>query len=157
MKTKIFVSAILLAGLLTACEKDAPVVSAAPVETAPAETVVTAPVETETPSRFDIYAEVGLTADLSQLSDNQRQMIGLLIDAAKITDNIFWQQVWGDKDELLDSIDDDKMRRFALYNYGPWDRLAADQPFIESYGPRPPGARFYPEDMTKTEFEALQQ
>ena len=157
MKTKIFVSAILLAGLLTACEKDAPVVSAAPVETAPAETVVTAPVETETPSRFDIYAEVGLTADLSQLSDNQRQMIGLLIDAAKITDNIFWQQVWGDKDELLDSIDDDKMRRFALYNYGPWDRLAADQPFIESYGPRPPGARFYPEDMTKTEFEAWQQ
>ena len=157
MKTKIFVSAILLAGLLTACEKDAPVVSAAPVETAPAETVVTAPVETETPSRFDIYAEVGLTADLSELSDNQRQMIGLLIDAAKITDNIFWQQVWGDKDELLDSIDDDKMRRFALYNYGPWDRLAADQPFIESYGPRPPGARFYPEDITKAEFEAWQQ
>ncbi|MDX2427927.1 MAG: Zn-dependent hydrolase, partial [Xanthomonadales bacterium] len=157
MKTKIFVSAILLAGLLTACEKDTPVVSAPPVETAPAETAVTALVETETPSRFDIYAEVGLTADLSQLSDNQRQMIGLLIDAAKITDDIFWQQVWGDKDELLDSIDDDKMRRFALYNYGPWDRLAADQPFIESYGPRPPGARFYPEDMTKTEFEAWQQ
>ena len=45
MKTKIFVSAILLAGLLTACEKDAPVVSAAPVETAPAETVVTAPLK----------------------------------------------------------------------------------------------------------------
>jgi len=157
MKTKIFVSAILLAGLLTACEKDSPVVSAPPVETAPAETAVTAPVETETPSRFDIYAEVGLTADLSQLSDNQRQMIGLLIDAAKITDNIFWQQVWGNKDELLDSIADNKMRRFALYNYGPWDRLAADQPFIESYGPRPPGARFYPEDMTKAEFEAWQQ
>jgi len=157
MKTKIFVSAILLAGLLTACEKDTPVVSAAPAETAPAETAVTAPVETETPSRFDIYAEVGLTTDLSHLSANQRQMIGLLIDAAKITDNIFWQQVWGDKDELLDSIDDDKMRRFAFYNYGPWDRLAADQPFIESYGPRPPGARFYPEDMTRAEFEAWQQ
>ena len=157
MKTKIFVSAILLAGLLTACEKDSPVVSSAPVEAAPAETAVTTQVETETPSRFDIYAEVGLSADLSHLSDNQREMIGLLIDAAKITDNIFWQQVWGDKDELLDSIDDPKMKRFAYYNYGPWDRLAADQPFIESYGPRPPGARFYPEDMTKAEFEAWQQ
>ena len=106
MKTNILVSAILLAGLLTACEKDAPVVSEAPVETAPVETVAAEPVEAETPSRFDIYAEVGLTTDLSQLSDNQRQMIGLLIDAAKITDNIFWQQVWGDKDELLNSIDD---------------------------------------------------
>ncbi len=157
MKTKIIVSAILLASLLSACEKDTPVVTAAPAESAPVETAVAASAEAETPSRFDIYAEVNLTTDLSHLSANQRQMIGLLIDAAKITDDIFWQQVWGDKDELLDSIDDNKMRRFADYNYGPWDRLAADQPFIESYGPRPPGARFYPEDMTKAEFEAWQQ
>jgi len=154
MKTKLFVSAILLAGLLSACEKDQPVTSAEPAEEAP---VVSAPVEAEKPSRFDIYTEVGLTTDLSHLSDNQRQMIGLLIDAGKITDDIFWQQVWGDKDELLDGIDDPKMKRFAFYNYGPWDRLAADQSFIESYGPRPPGARFYPEDMTKAEFEAWQQ
>jgi len=157
MKTKIIVSAFLLTGLLGACEKDTPVVSATTPEAAAVETPVTAPVESETPSRFDIYAEVGLTTDLSHLSDNQRQMIGLLIDAGKITDDIFWQQVWGDKDELLDSIEDTKTRRFALYNYGPWDRLAADQAFIESYGPRPPGARFYPQDMTKQEFEAWQQ
>ena len=157
MKIKILVSSILLAGLLGACEKDTPAVSAAPHEAAPVETAVTAPVEAETPSRFDIYAEVGLSADLSHLSDNQKQMIGLLIDAAKITDDIFWQQVWGDKDALLESIEDPKKKRFAYYNYGPWDRLAADQPFIESYGPRPPGARFYPEDMTKAEFEAWQQ
>jgi len=81
----------------------------------------------------------------------------LLIDAGKITNEIFWLQVWGDKDELLNGIEDPKTRRFANYNYGPWDRLAADQPFIESYGPRPPGARFYPQDMTKAEFEAWQQ
>ncbi len=157
MKIKILVSSILLAGLLGACEKDTPVVNAAPHEAAPVETLIAAPVEAETPSRFDIYAEVGLSADLSHLSDNQRQMIGLLIDAGKITDDIFWQQVWGDKDALLESIEDPKKKRFAYYNYGPWDRLAADQPFIESYGPRPPGARFYPEDMTKAEFEAWQQ
>ena len=157
MNTKIIVSAFLLAGMLSACEKDTPVVSAEPEAAAPVETPVTAPVEAEAPSRFDIYAEVGLTTDLSHLSDNQRQMIGLLIDAAKITDDIFWQQVWGDKDELLDSIEDPKKKRFAMYNYGPWDRLAADQPFIESYGPRPPGARFYPEDMSKEEFEAWEQ
>ena len=154
MKTKIIVSAVLLASLLSACEKDQPAIAVKPAEEAP---VVSAPAEAEKPSRFDIYTEVGLTTDLSHLSDNQKQMISLLIDAAKITDDIFWQQVWGDKDELLNSIDDPKMKRFAFYNYGPWDRLAADQSFIESYGPRPPGARFYPEDMTKTEFEAWQQ
>jgi hypothetical protein len=154
MKTKLIVSAILLAGLLSACEKDQPVTAVKPTKEAP---VVSAAAEAEKPSRFDIYTEVGLTTDLSHLSDNQRQMIGLLIDAAKITDDIFWQQVWGDKDELLSSIDDPKMKRFAFYNYGPWDRLAADQSFIESYGPRPKGARFYPEDMSKSEFETWQQ
>jgi hypothetical protein len=157
MKTKIFVSAILLAALLSACEKDAPVVNSEPVAGTPVETVAAGPAEAEAPSRFDIYAEVGLTTDLSHLGDNQKQMIGLLIDAGKITDDIFWQQVWGDKDELLNSIEDPRVRRFAEYNYGPWDRLAGDQPFIENFGPRPPGARFYPQDMSKAEFEAWQQ
>jgi len=157
MKTKLFVSAILLAGLLSACGKEDKTVSVQVSAKIPPVTVTVAPAEAEKPSRFDIYAEVGLGTDLSRLSDNQRQMIGLLIDAGKITDDIFWQQVWGDKDELLNSIDDPKTRRFAFYNYGPWDRLAADQSFIESHGPRPPGARFYPQDMSKEEFEAWQQ
>jgi hypothetical protein len=81
----------------------------------------------------------------------------LLIEAGKITDDIFWLQVWGDKDKFLNEIADPKIKRFATYNYGPWDRLAADQSFIESHEPRPPGARFYPQDMSKTEFESWQQ
>ncbi len=157
MKTKLFISVILLASLLSACEKDDQTAASKVAEQAPANITASAPAEAEKPSRFDIYADVGLTTDLSHLSDNQKQMIGLLIDAAKITDEIFWLQVWGDKNELLDSIDDPKARQFAIYNYGPWDRLAADQPFIESYGPRPAGAGFYPRDMSKTEFEAWQQ
>jgi hypothetical protein len=84
-------------------------------------------------------------------------MVAILIDAAKITDDLFWRQVWGDKDGLLEGIDDPRTRRFAEYNYGPWDRLANDQPFIESYGPRPPGANFYPQDISKAEFEAWEQ
>ena len=157
MNSQRIVIVILVASLLTACEKDQPVATAKPQEKAVAEATVVAPAESEKPSRFDIYAEVGISADLSHLSDNQKEMIGLLIEAAKITDAIFWKQVWGDKDELLNSIEDPKARRFALYNYGPWDRLAADQPFIEKFGPRPPGARFYPEDMTREEFEAWPQ
>ena len=157
MKTKLFIFVILLASLLSACEKDNQPVASKVAEQAPANVTASAPAEAEKPSRFDIYADVGLTTDLSHLSDNQKQMISLLIDAAKITDEIFWLQVWGDKDDLLDSIDDPKARQFAIYNYGPWDRLAADQSFIESYGPRPAGAGFYPQDMSKTEFEAWQQ
>jgi len=157
MRTRNFIAAILLAGILSACEKDSPVATTEPAETAPVAPTVTEAEATEPPSRFDIYAEVTLTADLSHLSERQKQMVGLLIDAGKITDDIFWQQVWGDKDALLDSIDDPKVKNFAIYNYGPWDRLAGDQPFIESYGPRPPGVQFYPQDMSKAEFDAWQQ
>lgn len=157
MKTKLFVSAILLASLLSACEKDSQSVTAQPAQEAPVDTVTAAPVEVEKPSRFDIYAEVGLTTDLSHLSVRQKEMIKLLIAAGELTDEIFWQQVWGDKDSLLESIEDPKARQFAFYNYGPWDRLAADQSFLESHGPRPPGARFYPQDMSKEEFDAWEQ
>ena len=157
MKTKSFVFAFLLAGLLSACDQEDKTVSVQVSAEIPPVTVTVDPVEAEKPSRFDIYSEVRLSTDLSHLSDNQKEMVGLLIDAGKITNEIYWLQVWGDKDELLDGIEDPKARRFAFYNYGPWDRLAADQPFIESAGPRPPGARFYPQDMTKAEFEAWQQ
>lgn len=109
------------------------------------------------PSRFDIYAKVKLTADLSHLSERQKQMISVLIDAAKITDDLFWQQVWGSKESLLSGIDDPDLRRFAYFNYGPWDRLDGDKPFIKGFEQRPPGAQFYPQDMTKEEFEAWEQ
>ena len=157
MKTKLIISAVLLTGLLSACQRDPQTDTVEATQPAPAATTQPAATEAPEPSRFDIYADVRLTTDLGHLSEAQKQMVGLLIEAGKITDDIFWQQVWGDKDALLNSIEDPKARRFAEYNYGPWDRLAADQPFIESYGPRPPGARFYPEDMSREEFEAWQQ
>ena len=109
------------------------------------------------PSRYDIYATVRLTADLSHLSDRQKQMIPILIEASEIMDELFWQQAWGDKEALLSSIENPKQRRFADINYGPWDRLAADKPFLESADKKPLGARFYPEDMSKEEFEAWEQ
>ena len=105
--------------------------------------------------RPGIYADFTLTADLSDLTDNQRQMIGLLIDAAQIMDGLFWRQTFGDDHESwLASIADADTRRFAELNYGPWDRLDDDKPFMEGIGAKPPGANFYPKDMSKEEFEA---
>lgn len=107
--------------------------------------------------RIDIYAPFTLDADLSALSDNQKRMIGILIDASKIMDDLFWRQAWGDKEALLSGIEDPQTRRFAEINYGPWDRLANNRPFVDGVGPKPAGANFYPEDMTKAEFEAWEQ
>jgi hypothetical protein len=141
--------------LLAACKPAEPT---APVEREVGEPASSVPEQQAAePSRFDIYATVRLTADLSRLDERQKQMIPLLIEASQVMDGLYWLQAVGDKDSFLASIDDPRERRFAEINYGPWDRLAADQPFIESYGPKPLGAQFYPADMSKEEFEAWQQ
>ncbi len=119
---------------------------------APPETT-TEPLVTVEP-RPEIYADFTLTADLSDLSDNQRQMIRILIEASRIMDDLFWRQSYGDGYKAwLDSIGNAEARRFAELNYGPWDRLDDEKPFISGIGAKPPGAQFYPADMSKQEFE----
>jgi hypothetical protein len=102
----------------------------------------------------DKYTTVRLTTDMSQLSERERQMLPLLIEAARDMDRAYWKQAFGNGDSLLESLDDPELRRFAEINYGPWDRLDGDAPFLEGVGPKPAGANFYPPDMTKAEFEA---
>ena len=104
--------------------------------------------------RPEIYADFTLTADLQYLTDNQRKMIGVLIEASEIMHDLFWKQAYGPGyREWLDTIEDADARRFAEINYGPWDRLDDNKPFIEGVGPKPLGANFYPADMTVEEFE----
>jgi len=105
--------------------------------------------------RPDVYAEFPLVADLSHLSDRQRQMLVLLIEASQIMDDLFWRQAYGDDyQEWLKTIGVNDARRFAELNYGPWDRLNDEAPFMADAGAKPLGARFYPADMSKEEFEA---
>jgi hypothetical protein len=111
---------------------------------------------TDVAQRFSVYAPFNLTADISHLSDKEKQMLPLLFDAAAIMDEIFWQQTIGNKETFLSRISDETTRRFAEINYGPWDRLNGNKPFITGIGDKPLGANFYPADMTKEEFEALQ-
>jgi hypothetical protein len=105
-------------------------------------------------TRLDIYRQVELKPDLSSLSNNQQNMVSLLIDASVIMDELFWKQAFNaDKDAFLNAIDDEKARQFARINYGPWDRLEGDAPFLSQTNPKPLGAQFYPLDMTKDELE----
>jgi hypothetical protein len=108
-------------------------------------------------ARLAGYATVRLTADLSHLGAGDRAALPLLIDAAQIMDGLFWRQAYGDKEALLSSITDPSARRFAEINYGPWDRLDGDEPFIAGAGPKAPGANLYPRDMSKEEFERWAQ
>ena len=117
-----------------------------PVEVKEAQEVVQ---DTNQP-RPDVYAEFSLGADLSALSAGQRQMLVLFIEASQIMDDLFWRQAYGDDyPGWLASIGVDETRRFAELNYGPWDRLDDEAPFMEGAGEKPLGARFYPADMSK--------
>jgi len=100
------------------------------------------------------YAVVTLTTDLSPLTDKEKQMIPMLIEAAQIMDNLFWQPAFEEnKESFLDSLTNEDARKFAMINYGPWERLNGNKPFLPDYGEKPAGANFYPQDMSKEEFE----
>ncbi len=103
--------------------------------------------------RVEQYATVRLTADLSHLNDADREVVRHLLMAVEPMDSVFWHEAWGDRAEILARAGDDAwLRRYIEINYGPWDRLAADEPFVEGIGPKPAGANFYPTDMTDEEF-----
>lgn len=112
--------------------------------------------ENELQKKVDEFVEVELTSDLNHLSANQKELIGYLFEAGKLMEDIFWQEAYGDKESLLSSLTDQAAKDFVKINYGPWERLNNNEPFLENVGPKPAGAQFYPLDMTKEEFEALE-
>jgi hypothetical protein len=106
------------------------------------------------------FSPTVLTADLSQLSPGDRQALNKIIAAAKLLDPLFLRQVWSGNDALKQKLEADKSAlgrqrlNYFLINDGPWSRLDHNEPFIDGV-PRekPVSANYYPDDMTKVEFE----
>ena len=103
--------------------------------------------------RLPIYEKVKLTTDLQSLTDNERKMLPILIEAAKVMDELFWKQAYPQRDSLLNVVKDEKSREFIMINYGPWDRLAGDKPFVAGVDAKPEGAGFYPAGLSREELE----
>ncbi len=103
--------------------------------------------------KINQYAKVKLTTDTKQLTDNEKKLIVHLIKAVQYMDPAFWEQTYGNKEELMSKIKDSLTKKYVDINYGPWDRLEDNKPFVKGVGPKPAGANFYPKDMTKAEFE----
>lgn len=107
------------------------------------------------------FAPTELTADTGALSEGDRKALDKAIAAAKLLDPIFLRQVWSGNPALLDKLRVDtspagaEQLHYFLINMGPWSRLDNNQPFIEGVpGVKPPQAGFYPDDMTREEFES---
>ena len=102
----------------------------------------------------DIYTDFTLTADISHLSSDEKEMLKILFKAAEKMNSLYWQETWGDKDALMSKITNETEKRYIEINYGPWDRLNANEAFVKGIGEKPLGVQFYPADMTKEEFES---
>ncbi|HMB43310.1 MAG TPA: Zn-dependent hydrolase, partial [Luteimonas sp.] len=142
-------AAILLCLSAIACVRTNVYTGAPPAATA---TPTTANVDAQ--QHLNDYAVVPLTADLSAFDDKGKRMLARLVEAAQVTDDLYWLQSWPDRSGLLASAPDAATRELLALNFGPWDRLNNDTPIIAGIGPRPAGSAFYPADMTKEAFDA---
>ena len=102
--------------------------------------------------KVEEYAYVDLSSDLyPKLSENEKKLIPIFIQIADIMDDLFWKQTFGDK-TILDTIKNSYTKEFAIINYGAWDRLDNNTPFIIGYGDKPLGCQYYPIDITAEEY-----
>jgi hypothetical protein len=141
-------SALLLSLLMTpACGR-----SSTPAE----------PPVTTSPLEKDIarFAPVDIGVDLSGLPANERDALNAMVEAGRIIDGIYLQQVWSENPGMLVRLAADRspegqrLLHYFLINKGPWSRLDEDAPFVAGVGPKPDQANFYPADATKEEVEA---
>ena len=78
------------------------------------------------------YVPFTLTTDLTVLSENQRKMIPILVEVARIMDELYWKEAYGDKEALMAGLTTEAEKKFVNINYGSWDRLRENEPFIET-------------------------
>jgi hypothetical protein len=104
-------------------------------------------------------APVTIDFDHSLLDEDEMEVLKLLVKASQYMDEIFLRQVYSKnvliQAELTKASNPDykTLLEYFSINFGPFDRLNHDKPFINTDEPKPAGANFYPEDMTKEEFQ----
>ena len=112
----------------------------------------------ELPAKIRRFAPTVLTANTARLTPKDRLALRKIIAAAKLLDPLFRRQVWSGNEELKKKLDADKspigrmLLHYFLINSGPWSRLDENEPFIDDIPKKPAHANYYPDDITKEEF-----
>jgi hypothetical protein len=110
-------------------------------------------------ARVEQFQPQDLGADLSHLSAGDREALDLLIEASDVVQGIFALQTWQHRAEMdvqitsYEGPNSGAVKDYYDIMQGPWDRLASDEPWL-GQEERFEGAGYYPEDMTKEEFDA---
>ena len=113
----------------------------------------------ELQERVAQFEEATLDFDAAMLAPWERSVLAKLVEASDVMHEIFLEQVSRENPELARRLERyagpgaDAARAYFDIMVGPWDRLEHDEPFL-AVGPKPPGAGYYPPDLTKSEFDA---
>ncbi len=108
------------------------------------------------------FAPVAISASLDALDSNERNVVAQLVQAARLMDGLFLEQVWAQNASILVQLAADRTPegqaelRYFLINKGPWSRLDRNEPFLRSGAgvpAKPPQANYYPADATRDEVE----
>jgi hypothetical protein len=106
------------------------------------------------------FTPTDLRADISKLSAGDRQALAKLIEASRVLDDIFLQQLWSGNQALYAKLRQDTtpLGKARLHYFwiekGPWSSLDDGVGFLPGVPEKKlPGANFYPEDLTRAEFE----
>ena len=106
--------------------------------------------------KVESYAVVEVSSPLyDALSENDKKIVDLFRQAGEIMDGLFWEQTFGDKAEI-EALPDGYAKDYAIINYGAWDHLDDNKPFVKGYGAKPLGCQYYPQDMTMEEWNAFE-
>jgi hypothetical protein len=114
----------------------------------------------ELPKAIRRFSPTLLTANTVRLSVRDRRALAKIIAAAKYMDALFLRQVWSGNEELKKRLEADKtplgrmLLKYFLINDGPWSRLDENKAFIDDMPAKPAHANYYPDDITKEEFNA---
>ncbi|MEW5806175.1 MAG: peptidase [Acidobacteriota bacterium] len=108
--------------------------------------------------KMERYSPTNIDFDDSILSEKDKKLLKKLVEASLMMDEAFLRQCYSKNVEMRDTLQkmDDPTHKELLHyftiNFGPFDRLDEREPFMGEEK-RPGGANFYPEDMTKEEFD----
>ena len=125
MRLKLF----CLAGIVLAACAGPPDEAPAPKSQAPEIKIVP-----DIEQRLAKFSPTPLEADLSALSAEDRRVLGMLVQAARLMDEIFLRQAWTGNPALRDQVAELERRArrgrrasTSTLNFGPWDRLEERQ------------------------------
>ncbi|KAI9595441.1 hypothetical protein BDF19DRAFT_471391 [Syncephalis fuscata] len=107
--------------------------------------------------RLARFSPVHFGIDLKTLPSGDRAAIRKLVKAGKLLNQLYLHQAWSGNEALEKNLehgnDTKALQLFRLFK-GPWDRVEHNEPFLPGIPSRPDGGNFYPEDMTREEFES---